>query len=91
MKAEQQQVPIVQPDNGHLVDAAKKKLQSLHIKNFNFLIINLLTEYVNLLEKIGNLRDNLSDNDKQFFFWQAIKTMPEQRFLLFTENEHNKY
>ena len=46
---------------------------------------------MNLLEEIGNLGENLSDDNKQFFFWQAMKTMPEQRFSLFTENEHDKY
>ena len=48
-------------------------------------------EYVNLLEEIGNLGGNLSDDDKQFFFYQAMNTMPEQRFSFFTENEHDKY
>ena len=50
------------------MDVAKKKLQLLHFKNFYFSMINLLTEYVDLLEEIRNLGGNVSDDNKQFFF-----------------------
>ena len=45
----------VKPDNGHLIDETKTKLAQLNVKKFNFSVINMLTESVNLIDKIGNL------------------------------------
>ena len=45
----------IKHDNGHLIDDTKTKLTQLNVKNFNFRIINMLTEFINLINKIGNL------------------------------------
>ena len=50
----------VEPDNRHLIDEAKTKLTQLNVKNFNFSVINMLTEFVNLVNKIGNLGGTIS-------------------------------
>ena len=80
----------VKPDNVHLIDDAKKKLTQLNAKNFNFSIINMLTEFVNLIDKIGNLGGAVSVEEQAFYFWQCVKTMKEQRFSYFCDNEHDQ-
>ena len=81
----------VKPDNGHLIDDAKTKLAQLNVKNFNFSVINMLTEFVNLVDEIGNLGGTISAEDQAFHFWQAVKTMKEQRFSYFCDAEHDRY
>ena len=81
----------VKPDNGHLIDDAKTKLAQLNVKNFNFSVINMLTEFVNLVDEIGNLGGTISTEDQAFHFWQAVKTMKEQRFSYFCDAEHDRY
>ena len=70
----------VKPDNGHLIDEAKTKLSQVNVKNFNFSIINMLTEFVYLVDEIGNLGGTISTKDQAFHFWQSVKTMKKQRF-----------
>ena len=81
----------VKPDNGHLIDEAKTKLAQLNIKNFNFSVINMLTEFVNLVDEIGNLGGTISTEDQAFHFWQSVKTMKEQRFSYYCDAEHDRY
>ena len=59
------------PDNGHLIDKTKTKSAQLNVKIFNFSVINMLTELVNLINEIGNLGGMLSTEDQAFHFWQA--------------------
>ena len=81
----------VKPDNGHLIDDAKTKLTQLNVKNFNFSITNMLTEFLNLVDKIGNLGGTISTEDQAFYLWQCVKMMREQRFSYFYNNEHDQY
>ena len=81
----------VKPDNGHLIDDAKTKLTRLNVKNHNFSVINMLTEFVNLVDEIGNLGGTISTEEQAFHFWQCVKTMKEQRFSYFCDNEHDQY
>ena len=81
----------VKPDNGHLINDAKTKLTQLNVKNFNFGIINMLTEFVNLVDEIGNLGGTISTEEQAFYFWQSVKTMKEQRFSYFCDGEHGRY
>ena len=77
--------------NGHLIDDAKTKLAQLNVKNFNFSVINMLTEFMNLVDEISNLGGTISTEDQAFHFWQAVKTMKEQRFSYFCDAEHDWY
>ena len=81
----------VKPDNGHLIDEAKTKLAQLNIKHFNFSVINMLTEFVNLVDEIRNLGGTISTKDQAFHFWQSVKTMKEQRFSYYCNAEHDHY
>ena len=81
----------VKPDNGHLIDDAKTKLTKLNVKNFNFSIINMLTEFVNLIDEIGNLGGTISNEEQAYYFWLCVKTMKEQRFSYFCHGEHDQY
>ena len=81
----------VKPDNGHLIDDAKKQLTQLNVKHFNFSVVNLLTESVNLINEIGNLGGTISTEEQAFYFWQSVKIMKEQLFSYFCNSEHDKY
>ena len=81
----------VKPDNGHLINDVKTKLTQLNIKNFNFSIINMLTEFANLVDEIGNLGGTLFTEEQAFYFWQRTKTMKEHRFSYFCDNKHDQY
>ena len=51
------------PDADHLINEAKTKLLQLNIKNFNFSVINILMELVNLVDETSNLRGTISIKD----------------------------
>ena len=59
----------VKPNNGHLIDETKTKLAQLNVTNFNFSMIKMLTKFVNLVDKIGNLGGVISTEDQAFHFW----------------------
>ena len=71
---------LVNPDNEHVVDSLKTKIQELNIKDFGWSIISLFTKFARLKDEITQLGGAYGDSDEIYEFWTAIGTMPEEEF-----------
>lgn len=81
----------VNPDNDHIVTSLKAKIRALHVKNFGWSIISLLTEFSRLKDEITQLSGAYNDSDALYDFWQAVSTMPEEEFSGFVKRAQDSY
>ena len=81
----------INPDNGHIVDALKTKIRELHIKDFGWSIISLLTEFSRLKDEISQLEGAYDNSDALFDFWHAVGTMAEDEFSGFVRRTRDSF
>ena len=76
---------LVDPDNGHLVDAAKRELRTLDVKNYGFSVQKMLADFKNLRSQVAELGGTYSSDDQFLDLWQCLKTMREKEFTRFVK------
>ena len=76
---------LVDPDNGHLVDAAKRELRTLDVKNYGFSVQKMLADFKNLRSRVAELGGTYSSDDQFLDLWQCLKTMREKEFSRFVK------
>ena len=82
---------LVNPDNEHVVDSLKTKIRDLHIKDFGWSVISLLTEFARLNDEITQLGGAYGQSDALYDFWHAVGTMPEEEFSGFVRRTRDTY
>ena len=82
---------LVNSDNEHVVDSLKTKIRDLHIKDFGWSIISLLTEFARLKDEITQLGGAYGQSDAIYDFWHAVGTMPEEEFSGFVRRTRGTY
>ena len=76
---------LVDPDNDHLIESVKRKLRTLHVKDFGYSAQKLMAEFQNLMEQIEDLGGDYGNDEKFLDFWTALKTMAEKEFNRFVK------
>ena len=76
---------LVDPDNGHLVDAAKQELRTLDVKNYGYSVQKMLADFKNLRSRVDELGGTYSSDDQFLDLWQCLKTMREKEFTRFVK------
>ena len=74
---------LVDPDNGHLVAGVKRQLRSLDVKNYNYDVKKMLSDFKNLSTRVVDLGGTLSTDDQLLNLWSACSTMKEKEFTRF--------
>ena len=77
---------MVDPDNGHLVEAAKSELRTLDVKNYNFDVQKMLADFKNIRARVTELGGSYSEDDQLLDLWHCVRTMREKEFTTFIKN-----
>ena len=77
---------LVDPDNGHLVEAAKSELRTLNVKNYGFDVQKMLSDFKNIRSRVVELGGTYSEDNQFLDLWQCVRTMKEREFTTFVKN-----
>lgn len=82
---------IVDPDNGHLVEAVREEIRDMNVKDFGFSVIKMLAHFKLLIKRLDELGGTYSRDEKFLDFWKMLKTMKEEEFHRYVKNEKDLY
>ncbi len=82
---------IVDPDNHHMVQNVRKQLSSLTVKDFNYSVITMLSEFKVLMDRVHELGGQYPEDDQFLDFWKCVSTHKEKKFAQYVENEKDGY
>ena len=82
---------LVDPDNTHMIENVRRQLRTLDVKDYNFSVIKMLSEFKLLVQKIDELGGTYDIEDQYLDFWDCLKTMKEKEFCRYVRQEKDAY
>jgi hypothetical protein len=85
-------VTDIKPNNDTLIQNAKEELNSLDVKNFNFSVKEMLTQFDNIVVEItARLKGTITEDEHMTALWKCVETMPEEKFAKTVWDEKRSY
>jgi hypothetical protein len=67
-------------------------LNSLHVKNFNFSVKEMLTHFDNIVVEItARLKGTITEDERMMALWKCVETMSEEKFAKTVWDEKRSY
>lgn len=85
-------VDAVKPNNDTLIQHTKEKLASLDVKNFEYSVKEMLTEFENLCTEVEvRLKGHITEDEKISALWKALESMKDEHFSRIVSDEKRAY
>jgi hypothetical protein len=85
-------VADVKPNNDTLIQNAKERLNELNVKNFDFSVKDMLTEFDTIVVEIeSRLKGSITEDERISALWKSLETMKEEKFSKIVFDEKRTY